>query len=72
MHVTSASCTISAETPQDYVLRINGTTLLLQTSQHRKKENRGLAVFNRDLLAVKMTPAQLVEAQNLAREWKPK
>ncbi len=27
---------------------------------------------NRDLLAKKMTPAQIAEAQRLAREWKPK
>ncbi len=26
----------------------------------------------RDLLAEKMTPAQIAEAQRLAREWKPK
>jgi hypothetical protein len=26
----------------------------------------------RDMIAVRMTPAQLAEAQNLAREWKPK
>ncbi len=30
------------------------------------------AVFNRDLVAEKMTPAQVSEAQKLAREWKPK
>ncbi len=30
------------------------------------------AVKNRDLAASKMTPAQLAEAQRLAREWKPK
>ncbi len=27
---------------------------------------------NRDLLAKQMTPAQITEAQKLAREWKPK
>ena len=27
---------------------------------------------NRDLIAQKMTPAQVAEAQRLAREWKPK
>ena len=30
------------------------------------------AVKNRDLIAKKMTPAQIAEAQKLAREWKPK
>ena len=29
------------------------------------------AVNNRDAIAAKMTPAQIAEAQNLAREWKP-
>ena len=33
---------------------------------------RNLAVGNRDLVASKMTPEQIAEAQNLAREWKPK
>jgi len=30
------------------------------------------AVKNRDIIAAKMTPAQIAEAQRLAREWKPK
>ena len=30
------------------------------------------AVENRRIIAAKMTPAQLAEAQKLAREWKPK
>ena len=29
------------------------------------------AAKNRDILARRMTPAQLVQAQKLAREWKP-
>ena len=35
-------------------------------------EVRDDAVFNRDLVAEKMTPAQKSEAQKLAREWRPK
>ena len=31
-----------------------------------------MAAENRDLIATKMTPAQIAEAQKLAREWKPK
>ena len=31
-----------------------------------------LASKNRDIIANKMTPAQISEAQRLAREWKPK
>ena len=30
------------------------------------------ATKNRDIVAAKMTPAQIAEAQKLAREWKPK
>jgi hypothetical protein len=35
-------------------------------------ENRDVAVNMRDLVAAKMTPTQIAEAQKLAREWKPK
>ncbi len=34
--------------------------------------NRDKAVNNRDKVETGMTPAQVVEAQKLAREWKPK
>ena len=37
-----------------------------------EKENRESAVQARDLAASKLTPAQIAEAQKLAREWKPK
>jgi TPR repeat protein len=30
------------------------------------------AVKNRDMVAAKMKPAQIAEAQKLARDWKPK
>ncbi len=33
---------------------------------------RGIAVLGREKVAAKMTPAQIAEAQRLAREWKPK
>jgi hypothetical protein len=29
------------------------------------------AVKNRDMVALRMTPSQIAEAQKLAREWKP-
>jgi hypothetical protein len=35
-------------------------------------EIRDTAVTNRDIVAKLMTPAQIAEAQRLAREWKPK
>ncbi len=31
-----------------------------------------MAVNNRDIIAKRMTPAQISEAEKLAREWKPK
>lgn len=34
--------------------------------------NRDKAIRNRDLVAAKMTRAQLAEAQRRAREWRPK
>jgi TPR repeat protein len=37
-----------------------------------EKENRDKAAKYRDIVAAKLTPAQLAEAQRLAREWKPK
>jgi TPR repeat protein len=36
------------------------------------KTTREYAMRNRDLLAAKMTPGQIAEAQKLASEWKPK
>jgi len=35
-------------------------------------KGRNDAVKDRDLVASKMTPAQIAEAERLAREWKPK
>ncbi len=34
--------------------------------------DRDRAVKNRDIFAERMTPAQISEAQKLAREWRPK
>ena len=34
-------------------------------------EARDLAIRNRDLIAAEMTPAQIGEAEKLARDWKP-
>ena len=55
--------------PQDYVQAYMWFDLA--ASRFSEAENRGKAVKNRDLFASKMTPAQLAEAQRLAREWKP-
>ena len=55
----------SGQLPQDYVLA--HMWLNLAASQG---DEYGIKV--RDLLEEHMTPAQLAEAQRLAREWKPK
>ena len=44
----------------------------LAASRHPPGEDRDRAVKNRDFVAKRMTPAQISEAQKLAREWKPK
>ena len=50
--------------PQDYVLA--HMWFNLSAAQGDEK-----AVEHRDIVAGKMTPDQLAEAQRLAREWKP-
>ena len=56
--------------PQDYVQ--THMWYNLAASKHPLGEVRNKAVKTRDILAEKMTPAQIAEAQKLAREWKPK
>jgi TPR repeat protein len=50
--------------PQDYVQ--GHKWFILAATKHAKYR------ANRDLLAKRMTPAQIAEAQRLARQWKPK
>ncbi len=56
--------------PQDYAQAHMWYNLA--ASKHPLGEVRNKAVKNRDLVAKKMTPAQISEAQKLAREWRPK
>ena len=56
--------------PQDYAQA--HMWFNLAASRHPPGEGRDIAVKNRDDVAKKMTPAQISEAQKLAREWKPK
>ena len=44
----------------------------LAASRYEDTKLRQDAVYNRDQVAAKMTPAQIDEAQRLASEWKPK
>ncbi len=56
--------------PQDYAQA--HMWLNLAASRFPPGKDRDNAVKNRDIVAEKMTPAQISEAQKLAREWKPK
>ena len=58
--------------PQDYVQAHKWFNLAASQYPASEKERRDIAVKNRDIVAAKMTPAQIAEAQKLAREWKPK
>ena len=56
--------------PQDYVQAYMWFNLAASTFP--PGEGRDIAVKNRDTVAKMMTPAQISEAQKLAREWRPK
>jgi len=58
--------------PQDYVQAHMWFNLAASQFPAWEKDKRGDAVKARDYLASKMTPAQIAEAQKLAREWEPK
>ena len=53
-------------TPQDYVEAHKWYNLA--ASRSTDEEGRNTATENRDIIAAKMTPAQVAEAQKLARE----
>lgn len=55
---------------QDYVLA--HMWFNLAAARSAPNPHRGEAARSRDLVAEKMMPAQIAEAQRLAREWKPK
>jgi TPR repeat protein len=57
--------------PQDFVQAHKWYNLAAARSPPSKTELRVMSVRARDRIAGKMTPAQLAEAQRLAREWKP-
>ncbi len=56
--------------PQDYVQA--HVWINLAVSNLPPGKDRDKAVEHRDIVAATMTPAQMTEAQKLAREWKPK
>jgi uncharacterized protein len=58
--------------PEDYVQAHKWYNLAAANFPASETEKRENAVIYRDRVAGKMTPAQIAEAQRLAREWKPK
>jgi hypothetical protein len=58
--------------PQDYVQAHKWINLAASRFPASKNEDRDKAVTARDVVAAKMTQAQIAEAQMLAREWVPK
>ncbi len=56
--------------PQDYVQAHMWSNLA--ASRYIPGKTRDQSVKDRDIVAEKMTPAQIAEAEKLAREWKPK
>jgi len=58
--------------PQDHLKAHVWFNLAASGPSHGPYGYRDISVMGRDRVAKKMTPAQLSEAQKLAREWKPK
>jgi uncharacterized protein len=58
--------------PQDYSQAHKWLTLAAAGFPASEAERRDKAIKNRESIASHMTPAQVAEAQRLAREWKPK
>lgn len=58
--------------PQDSVLAYMWLTLAASRFSASEGEKRGRTVLNGEIIASKMTPEQIAEAQRLTREWKPK
>ena len=56
---------------QDYVQAHKWYGLAVSRFPALEKVERDFAVKSRDRVATKMTPAQIAEAQKLARKWKP-
>jgi TPR repeat protein len=57
--------------PQDYVEAYKWFSLAASPFLAVEKTIRAMADKSRDMVAAHMTPAQIAEAQKLAREWKP-
>ena len=60
------------DVPQDATPSLYYMWFNLASSPATNIDLRQMAAENRDKVAAKMTPAQIAEAQRMAREWKPK
>ena len=58
--------------PQDYVEGHKWLNLAATWFLPSEAEKRARAIKNRDIVAKKMTPSQIADAQSLAREWTAK
>ena len=58
--------------PRDYVMAHMWLDLAASQYPASVRENLNDAVHYKDIVNSRMTPAQIAEAQRLAREWKPK
>jgi TPR repeat protein len=59
--------------PQDYVQAYTWFNLAASNYDRAQQEDeRNGMLKNRDIVAAEMPPAQIVEAQKLTREWKPR
>jgi TPR repeat protein len=57
--------------PKDYVQAHKWFNLAAPKYEASEALRPETAIQNRDRVAAKMTPAQIAEAQRLAREWRP-
>lgn len=58
--------------PRDYVQADKWFSLTASRASASQNDLRALAIKGRDLVATRMTPAEVAEAQRLARDFKPK
>jgi len=58
--------------PTDYVQAYRWLTLAIPRFRASESQAANKAIEYRDALAVRMTAAQIAEAEKLAREWKPR
>ena len=65
-------CAEGRGVPQDQVHAHKWFNLAFARFPASDSERRDSALKNRDIIAAKMTPAQIAEAERLAREWNPK